>query len=115
MALASIAGAGSSSIGCAAGRIYTGYTGSVEGRCKLRYWGSSTTSFPLPSSVSIGEFFSHGQTAAPIAKDSNNPSVIQQNFLSALLVAAVDTAPLPWCHSATLSLDSLPLDEHVDC
>ena len=30
MALASATGAGSSGIGCAAGRVYTGYTGSVE-------------------------------------------------------------------------------------
>ena len=36
---------------------------------------------------------------------------IQQYFLSALLVAAVDTAPLPWCHLGTLPLGSLPLSE----
>ena len=36
-----------------------------------------------------------------------------QNFLPGLLVAAVDTAPPPWCHSGTLPLDFLPLDEHV--
>ena len=37
-----------------------------------------------------------------------------QNFLPGLLVAAVDTAPPPWCHLGTLPLDSLSLDEHVD-
>ena len=56
---------GVSSVECVAsvGRIYTW---SVEGRCKLCFWSSSTASLPLPSSVNIGEvssFFSHGQTA----------------------------------------------------
>ena len=36
-----------------------------------------------------------------------------QNFLPGLLVAAVDTAPPPWCHLSTLPLNFLPLDEHV--
>ena len=36
-----------------------------------------------------------------------------QNFLLGLLIAAVDTAPPPWCHLGTLPLDFLPLDEHV--
>ena len=36
-----------------------------------------------------------------------------QNFLPGLLIAAVDTAPPPWCYSGTLPLDYLPLDEHV--
>ena len=60
--LASTLAAGASGIDCAAGvgRIYTG---SVEGRCKLCFWGSSNAFFPLPFSVSNGEiayFFSHG-------------------------------------------------------
>ena len=29
------------------------------------------------------------------------------------ITPAVDTAPLPWCHSSTLLLDFLLLDEHV--
>ena len=74
MALASAAGAGSPGISCATGRAYTGYTRSVEGKCYLCSWGSSTTSFPLSSSVSIGEFFSHGQMIAPIGEDSDSPS-----------------------------------------
>ena len=80
MALASAAGAGASGIGYAACRIYIVYTWSVEGRCKFCSWGSSTTSFPLPSSFNIGEFFSHGQTAAPIAEDSDNPSEYSTKF-----------------------------------
>ena len=36
-----------------------------------------------------------------------------QNFLPGLLVAAVGTAPLPWCHSGTLPLDFLLLDKHI--
>ena len=38
---------------------------------------------------------------------------IQQNSLSALLMAVVDNAPPPWCQSGTLPLDSLPLEKHV--
>ena len=71
----------------------------MEGR--IRFWGSFPASIPLPSSVSIRGFFSHGQTVAPISEDSNNSCF-------------VDTAPPPWCHLGTLPLDSLPLDEHVD-
>ena len=44
-------------VDCAAG-VDKVYTWTVEGRCKLCFSSSSTTSFPLPSSVSIGEFFS---------------------------------------------------------
>ena len=83
LALALAAGVGSSGIGCAAGRIYTG-SGMFLGwavalgskymgiGCRISFWGSSPASFPLTSSVSIGEFFSHGQTVAPTSKDSNN-------------------------------------------
>ena len=49
---------------------------SGEGMCKLCFWGSSTASFPLPSSVSNGEiasFFSHGHTVAPMYEDLDNP------------------------------------------
>ena len=43
----------------------------------IGFWGSSTTSFPLPSSISneeIASFFSHGQTTSPMSEDSDNPS-----------------------------------------
>ena len=57
------------------------YTWSVEGAAgsgllvawAVGFWGSSIYSFPLPSSISIGEvssFFSHGQTAEPVSEDS---------------------------------------------
>ena len=74
--LASTLAVGASGIDCVVGvgRIYTG---SVEGRCKFCFWGSSTASFPLPSSVSNGEiasFFSYGKIAAPMFEDSYNPS-----------------------------------------
>ena len=36
-----------------------------------------------------------------------------RNFLPCLLVAIVDTAPLPLCHSGTPPLDFISLDEHV--
>ena len=34
-----------------------------------------------------------------------------QNFLLGLLVATIDTAPPPWCHSSTPLLDFLPIAE----
>ena len=60
------------------GRVYTWL---VEGAASsgllvawaVGFWGSSISSFPLPSSVSIGEvssFFSHGQTTEPVYEDS---------------------------------------------
>ena len=70
---------GASGVGCAAGRIYTG-SGSGEGKCKLCFWSSSTASFPLLSTVNIGEvssFSSHGQTVASMFEDpkfSTRPS-----------------------------------------
>ena len=67
------------------GKIYTWSVEGVAGSGLLvawvvGFWGSSISSFPLPSSVSIGEvssFFSHGQTAEPVSEDSKfsiNPS-----------------------------------------
>ena len=44
---------------------------------RISFWGSSTTSFPLPSSVSNGEIsssFLDGQKAAQMSGDSDNPS-----------------------------------------
>ena len=38
----------------------------------------------------------------------------QHQCLKIPIIAAVDTAPLPWCHLGILPLDSLSLDEHVD-
>ena len=35
-------------------------------------------------------------------------------YLRIQIIAAVDTAPPPWCNLGTLPLDSLPFDEHVD-
>ena len=77
------------------GRIYTwsveGATGSgllvawavavgfnyVGNGFKTSSWGSSTISFPLPSSAikgRISSFFSLGKTTAHISEDSDNPS-----------------------------------------
>ena len=67
------------------GRVYTW---SIEGATGNRllvawavgFWGSSISSFPLPSSVNIGKFysfFSHGQIAETVSEDSKfsiNPS-----------------------------------------
>ena len=42
---------------------------------RIIFFGSSPASFPLPSSVSIGEitsFFSYGQATSQISEDSNN-------------------------------------------
>ena len=72
--------AGVLGVDCAAG-VGRVYTWSVEGATgsgllvawAVGFWGSSISSFPLPSSVSIGEvssFFSHGQTAEPVFEDS---------------------------------------------
>ena len=36
-------------------------------------------------------------------------------YLRIPIIVVVNTAPPPWCHLGTLPLDSLPLDEHVDC
>ena len=80
--LASALAAGSLGVDCAAG-VCRIYTGSVASRCKLCFWGSSTTSFPLPPSVNNGDiasFFSHGKTAAPMSKDSDNPSEYSAKF-----------------------------------
>ena len=44
---------------------------------RISFWGSSTASFPLPSSVSNGEIASSildGQKAAQMSKDLDNPS-----------------------------------------
>ena len=38
----------------------------------------------------------------------------QHQCLKIPIIAAVDTAPLPWCHLGTLPLDSLPLDDYAD-
>ena len=71
---------GASEVGCGAveGRIYTwsveGATGSGNFMAwVVDFWGFSISSFPLPSSINIGEvssFFSHGKTAAPMSEDS---------------------------------------------
>ena len=60
MAFASTAGASSSGKGCAAGRVYTRSGDGAFGSglfvaWVVDFWGSSISSFPLPSSVSIGE------------------------------------------------------------
>ena len=78
MALASAAGV--LGVDCAAGvgKVYTWLVEGVAGSGLLvawavGFWGSSISSFPLPSSVSIGEvssFFSHGQTTKPVSEDS---------------------------------------------
>ena len=73
-------------VDCAAG-VGQMYTGSLEGATgsgllvgnefKTSSWGSSTISFPLPSSVikgRISSFFSLGKTKAHISEDSDNPS-----------------------------------------
>ena len=88
---------GAPGVGCAAGegRIYTWSVEGAIGSGLLVAWavavgfnsmgngfeisslGSSTTYFPLPSSVSIGEvspFFSLGKTTSHISEGSNNPS-----------------------------------------
>ena len=90
MAFASAVGASSSGKGCAAGRVYTrsgkGDSGSgLFFAWAVDFWGSSISSFPLPSSVSIGGF----------------------------LLFVVHIAPLQWCQSGTLLLGSLPLGEHA--
>ena len=88
---------GASGVGCASGvgRIYTwsveGATGSgllvawavevgfnyVGNGFETSSWGSSTISFPLPSSVikgKISSWFSLGKTTSHIYEDSDNPS-----------------------------------------
>ena len=60
MAFASAAGAGSLGKCCAAGRVYTrsgeGAFGSgLLVAWAMDFWGSSISSFPLPSLVSVGE------------------------------------------------------------
>ena len=60
MTFASAAGAGSSGKGCVAGRVYTRSRKGASGSglfvaWAVDFWGSSISSFPLPSSISIGE------------------------------------------------------------
>ena len=60
MTFASAAGVGSSGKGCAAGKVYTRSGESASGSglfvaWAVNFWGSSISSFQLPSSVSIGE------------------------------------------------------------
>ena len=60
MTFALVAGASSSGKGCAAGRVYTRSREGASGSglfvaWAVDFWGSSISSFPLPSSVSIGE------------------------------------------------------------
>ena len=93
--MASALGVGASGVNCATGegRMCTGSGKGAAGSgllvawavvlgfnfmgigLRIRFYGFSLVSFPLPSSVNIGEitsFFSHGQTVAPIYEDSNN-------------------------------------------
>ena len=49
--------------------------------------------------------------SSPIGRQQHQCLRIQ-NFLLSLLIAVVDTAPPPWCHSGTPPLDFLLLDEH---
>ena len=73
---------GASGVGCAAGRIYTRLGEGASGSglfvaWAVDFWGSSISSFPLPSSVikeRISSFFSLGKTTAHISEDSDNPS-----------------------------------------
>ena len=60
MTFASAAGAGSLGKGCAVGRVYTRSREGASGSrlfvaWAVDFWGSSISSFQLPSSVSIGE------------------------------------------------------------
>ena len=60
MAFALAAGVGFSGKGCAAGRVYTRSGDGASGNglfvaWAVDFWGSSISSFPLPSSASIGE------------------------------------------------------------
>ena len=76
---------GTSRVGCAAGRVYTRLGEGASGSglfmaWVVDFWGFSISSFPLPSSVSIGEvsfFFSHGQKVAQIYEDSDSPCCCQ--------------------------------------
>ena len=110
--LASALATGASRIDCAA-CVCRIYTGSVEGKCKLCFWGSSTTSFPLPSSVSNGEiasFFSHGQKAAPMFEDSDNPS----EYSTTVSISYSCSCCLQ-CSSTVVSIRHLPLDSLTLC
>ena len=78
--LALALGAGVLGVDCAAGedRVYTWSIKGAAGNGLLvalavGFWGSFVSSFPLPSSVSIGEvssFFSHVQTEKLVSEDS---------------------------------------------
>ena len=56
--------------------VAVGFNSVVNG-FKISSWGSSTISFPLPSSVlkgRISSWFSLGKTTSHISEDSDNPS-----------------------------------------
>ena len=91
---------GASGVGCAACRIYTG---SGQERAGVNYALGVLPLLPLhclPYSTMGGFLLS-----SPMDKHKHKYMRIQ-------ITSAVDTAP-PWCHSSTLLLDFLPLDEHV--
>ena len=70
--------------------------------------------FHHPPQLALGSSFPMDRRQHQYLRIQITLQNIQRNFLSAFLIVAIDTAPLPWCHSDTLSLDSLPLDEHAD-
>ena len=91
MAFVSAAGTGFLGKGCAVGRVYTRsgegvFASGLFVAWAMDFWGSSISSFPLPSSVSIGE--------------------VSSFFF-------IYIAPPLWCQSGTLLLGSLPLGEHA--
>ena len=81
--------------------------------CRLNQWGAggkcSLCVLPLLPQSTTGGL----HPSSPISRQQHQFLRIQ-NFLPGLVVAAVDTAPLLWCHLGTLPLDSLPLAEQAD-
>ena len=78
-----------------AGEVTLGFNFMGNG-LRISFWGSSTASFPLPSSVNNGEiasFFLDGQTAAQMSENLDNPSENFAKVSISSLVAAVYNAP----------------------
>ena len=104
----------------AVGKMYSwsveGATGSgllVGNGFKTSSWGSSTVSFPLPSSVIKGRiysFISLGKTTTHISEDSDNPSDNSIKSSISPWCRTVNTTPLPWCHFGTLPLVDIVVD-----
>ena len=89
------------------GRVYTRLGEGASGSglfmaLAVDFWAFLFLPFHYPPLSALGRFL----LSSPMDKQ-------QHKYMRIQITPAVDTAPPPWCHSSTLLLDFLPLNEHV--